>query len=86
MNFTVKLDNKLSCKADKICNKKANGVLAAELNSQLGPAQLLPKQCFCRRRLFAVLAGVPFRFAPRSHIGGIDVLLWITKLAGSDFH
>ena len=75
MDFAVDFNNQLDGHADKINDKKVDGMLATKLHPLLGAAQVLPERLFSRRGGFAVFAGASFCLVPGADIGVINVLL-----------
>ena len=75
VNLATDFDNQLDGHADKIIDKKVDGMLATKLHFLLRTARVLPERLFSRRGGFAVFAGVGFCLVPSADIGVIDVPL-----------
>ena len=82
VTITINFNNEPVIEADKIDNKKLDGVLSPKFSTQPGGPQLLPQGVLGGRRGFAVFAGVDFGFVPGAHIGGVDVLVRRAKGGG----
>lgn len=75
VTITINFDNKPMAEANKINNKKLDGVLSAKFSTQAGGAHPLPQGVFGGGRGLAVFAGVGFGFVLGADIGGVNMLV-----------